>query len=167
MTVSQLDIGIDPLSTPAGFFGSPLISSLKGTENLIPIDSHLLVDYKQSTPSWPGITIMFWLRFDDKELQAGNIPILVSIKYYSQKLNVWRVIDVQWYPVSSLNLFFQSNKHTDKNSDRGWVVFKATDNRLGLKLNTNKDGSDTEFETFSYGKISTWITLTDLLQFFV
>ena len=51
--------------------------------------------------------------------------------------------------------FFQSNKHTDKNSDRGWVVFKATDNRLGLKLNTNKDGSDTEFETFSYGKIST------------
>ena len=76
-----------------------------------------------------------------------------------------KAVDVQWYPVSSLNLFFQSNKHTDKNSDRGWVVFKATDNRLGLKLNTNKDGSDTEFETFSYGKISTWITLTDLLQF--
>ena len=81
MTVSQLDIGIDPLSTPAGFFGSPLISSLKGTDNSIPIDSHLIVDYKRSTPSWPGITIMFWLRFDDKELQAGNIPILVSIKY--------------------------------------------------------------------------------------
>ena len=88
MTVSQLDIGIDPLSTPAGFFGSPLISSLKGTENLIPIDSHLIVDYKQSTPSWPGITIMFWLRFDDKELQAGNIPILVSITHDLQKLKV-------------------------------------------------------------------------------
>ena len=81
MTVSQLDIGIDPLSTPAGFFGSPLISSLKGIENSIPIDSHLIVDYKRSTPGWPGITIMFWLRFDDKELQSGNIPILVSSKH--------------------------------------------------------------------------------------
>ena len=95
MTVSHLDIGIDPLSTPAGFFGSPLISSLKGTENSIPIDSHLIVDYKRSTPGWPGITIMFWLRFDDKELQAGNIPILVSIKYDSPNCNPLSVMTIK------------------------------------------------------------------------
>ena len=50
---------------------------------------------------------------------------------------------------------FQSNKHTDKTANRGWILFKAADNRLGIKLNTNKDGSDAEFEAFSYGRIST------------
>ena len=53
----------------------------------------------------------------------------------------------------TLALIFQSSKHTDKTANRGWILFKATDNRLGIKLNTNKDGSDTEFEAFSYGRI--------------
>ena len=77
MTVIHQDIGIDYLSTPAGLFGSPLISSLKGIHDIIPIDSHLILDYKASNPSWSGITILLWLRFDDKVLQIGDVPIMV------------------------------------------------------------------------------------------
>ena len=76
MFVSKEDIGIDTLVTPAGFLGSPLLSPLKLPDALI--NSHLIVDYKNPTPSWPGITIMFWLRFDDDILPTVSIPILVS-----------------------------------------------------------------------------------------
>ena len=76
--VIQNDVGIDPLVTPASIIGSPLLSPIKGASNKIPIDSNILVDYKKSVASWAGITIICWLRFDDKELKPDRIPILVS-----------------------------------------------------------------------------------------
>ena len=74
MLVSRTNIGIDPLWTPAGFLGSPLLSPWKETK------SHLIVDYKPPTPSWPGITIACWLRFDEDEngFSTKKIPITVS-----------------------------------------------------------------------------------------
>ena len=75
MLVTKNDIGIDPLWTPAGFLGSPLIGSWKPLGNT-PY-SHLIVDYKTPRPSWAGITIMFWLRFDDKVMPTENNILLV------------------------------------------------------------------------------------------
>ena len=75
MLVTKNDIGIDPLWTPAGFIGSPLLSPLHGT-----LDSHLIVDYKPPTPSWPGITVACWLRFDDSEISSKKIVISVSTR---------------------------------------------------------------------------------------
>ena len=75
MLVSKTNVGIDPLWTPAGFLGSPLLSPWMETK------SHLLVDYKPPTPSWPGITLACWLRFDefdDAELLTKKIAITVS-----------------------------------------------------------------------------------------
>ena len=74
MLVSKTDIGIDPLWTPAGFLGSPLLSPLIDKY----IDSHLIVDYKTPRPSWPGITIACWLRFDDSEILNKDIIVMVS-----------------------------------------------------------------------------------------
>ena len=76
MLVSKNDIGIDPLWTPAGFLGSPLLSPHLNTLN-----SHLIVDYKYPTPSWTGITIMFWLRFDDEVMPTEPNILLVIILY--------------------------------------------------------------------------------------
>ena len=74
MLVSKTNVGIDPLWTPSGFLGSPLLSPWIETK------SHLLVDYKPPTPSWPGITMACWLRFDDTELWKKKIVIAVSRK---------------------------------------------------------------------------------------
>ena len=74
MVVTKLDIGIDPLVTPVGYLGIPLVSPLSN-----PLNSHLVVDYVSATPSWYGITIVCWLRFDDKELPTKDMVILVII----------------------------------------------------------------------------------------
>ena len=81
MEVIEKDVGIDPLFTPPGLAGSPLLSPIKGIPSKIPIDSNIVVDYKRSIASWPGMTILCWLRFDDLQLQPESIPILVSGKF--------------------------------------------------------------------------------------
>ena len=72
MVFHEERIGVDTLYTPAGFLGSPLFSSDAS------INSHLIADYKNPTRSWPGITVMSWLRFDDLVLSTATIPIIVS-----------------------------------------------------------------------------------------
>ena len=78
MKVIHQNISVDPLLAPTGFHGSPLLSSLNQMEENIPIDSYVVVDYTSQSHSWPGLTLMFWLRFDDPELEQTRIPILVS-----------------------------------------------------------------------------------------
>ena len=77
MIVTKNNIGIDPLWAPGGFIGSPLLSSFWNPAD-DPITSSLIVDYKHSTPSWPGITVIFWLRFDKTDIATKKINILVS-----------------------------------------------------------------------------------------
>ena len=81
MVVLQQYIGIDPLWVPSGFLGSPLISSLLGSNGETPINSNLILDYKTPSLSWPGITVLFWLRFDDNDLDTERVSVLVSAKY--------------------------------------------------------------------------------------
>ena len=74
MLVNKMDIGIDPLWTPAGFFGSPLLSLWK--DGLF--GSSMLVEYKPPRPSWPGITIACWLRFENFSPTPKKYYIMVS-----------------------------------------------------------------------------------------
>ena len=83
MLIIKNNIGIDPLWTPSGFLGSPLLSPL--LPQLNPINSHLIVDYKIATPSWRGITVMFWLRLDSEVVSTG--PYLILVIPYSLKLD--------------------------------------------------------------------------------
>ena len=83
-SVTKTNIAIDPLWTPAGFIGSPILSSIWTTDD--PASSSLIVDYKDPTPSWSGITIILWLRIDKDEISAKNINILVSIDARSSLL---------------------------------------------------------------------------------
>ena len=82
MDVTKNNIGIDPLWAPGGSIGSPLLSSFWSPAN-DPITSSLIVDYKHSTPSWSGITVIFWLRFDKTDIATKKIFILVSIRNLS------------------------------------------------------------------------------------
>ena len=79
MDVTKNNIGIDPLWAPGGFIGSPLLSSFWIPAD-DPITSSLIVDYKHATPSWSGITVMFWLRFDKTDILTKKINILVSFR---------------------------------------------------------------------------------------
>ena len=85
MDVTKNNIGIDPLWAPGGFIGSPLLSSFWVPSD-DPITSSLIVDYKHSTPSWSGITVMFWLRFDKTDIATKKINIMVSILFCVSQL---------------------------------------------------------------------------------
>ena len=78
MTFTPTKIGIDPLWTPAGFIGSPLFSSVWTKTD--PNPSSIILDYKNPTPSWQGITIMFWLRVDEADKKM-NIMVIFLIIY--------------------------------------------------------------------------------------
>ena len=73
MMVQKNNIGIDLLWSPAGFIGSPLISPLPS------LNSFIIADYKTPIPSWPGITVLFWLRFDDEVMPTQDNLILVNM----------------------------------------------------------------------------------------
>ena len=83
-SVTKTNIAIDPLWTPAGFIGSPILSSIWTTDDST--SSSLIVDYKTPTPSWSGITIILWLRIDKDEISTKSINILVSIDAHSSLL---------------------------------------------------------------------------------
>ena len=76
-SVTKNNIAIDPLSTPAGFIGSPLLSSVWNKDD--PTASSLVVDYKNPTPSWSGLTIILWLRIDREDISTKPMSIMVSI----------------------------------------------------------------------------------------
>ena len=84
MSVDKTAIGVDPLWTPAGFHGSPLLSAVPD------LNSHLLVGYKNVVPSWPGITIMCWLRLDSDELPIEP-QVLMSSRANAQLDSGWEI----------------------------------------------------------------------------
>ena len=75
MTVYEEDVGIDPLWTPAGFLGSPLLSPAYTILN-----SHLIVGYKNAMPSWTGLTIMCWLRLANAPAKSQVIMVQQHFK---------------------------------------------------------------------------------------
>ena len=76
MTIEKWSIGVDPLWAPAGFHGSPLLSAVTD------LGSHMVVDYKNVAPAWPGITIMCWMRLDSDDLPVQPQVILVELTYF-------------------------------------------------------------------------------------
>ena len=76
MSVTHSSISIDPLWSPAGFQGSPLLASAR------PPSSNVVLDYTNTVASWPGITIMFWMRLDEETLPTSPTVILVIIPTY-------------------------------------------------------------------------------------
>ena len=79
MKVIQSKIGIDPLWNPAGFIGSPLLSSV--WTNGDPITSFLTLDYTTPTLSWNGITVMFWIRLDKGDVLDKYMNIMVILRF--------------------------------------------------------------------------------------
>ena len=75
MKVTQSKVAIDPLWNPAGFIGSPLLSSVWPYGD--PITSHLTLDYTTPTLAWNGITVMFWIRLDKGDILNKNMNIMV------------------------------------------------------------------------------------------
>ena len=81
MKVAQSKVAIDPLWNPAGFIGSPLLSSVWPYGD--PITSHLTLDYTTPTLAWNGITVMFWIRLDKGDILNKNMNIMVIPSFNS------------------------------------------------------------------------------------
>ena len=79
MKVIQSKIAIDPLWNPAGFIGSPLLSSVWAHPD--PITSFVTLDYTTPTPSWNGITVMFWIRLDKGDILNKFMNIMVIPRF--------------------------------------------------------------------------------------
>ena len=79
MKVTQSKIAIDPLWNPAGFIGSPLLSSVWPYGD--PITSHLTLDYTTPTLAWNGITVMFWIRLDKGDILNKYMNIMVISRF--------------------------------------------------------------------------------------
>ena len=79
MKVIQSKIAIDPLWNPAGFTGSPLLSSVWTGGDAI--TSHLTLDYTTPNPSWNGITVMFWIRLDKGDILNKYMNIMVISRF--------------------------------------------------------------------------------------
>ena len=79
MKVTQSKIAIDPLWNPAGFIGSPLLSSVWAKGD--PITSFLTLDYTTPTLSWNGITVMFWIRLDKGDVLDKSMNIMVILRF--------------------------------------------------------------------------------------
>ena len=71
MLVQPSSIGIDPLWAPTGFLGSPLLAST------IPPSSNVVLDYTNAVTSWPGVTVMFWMRLDEETLPTSSTVLMV------------------------------------------------------------------------------------------
>ena len=100
MTVDKTSIGVDPLWTPAGFHGSPLLSAVPD------LNSHLLVGYKKIVSGWPGITIMCWLQLDSDELPVEP-QVLMSSRANAQ-------LDSGWEMAINVDGTLQMEMHTNK-----------------------------------------------------